>query len=50
MTMANLCPPAFIYLIFSITHIAIDSFQGMYNTAHEIMGIVYIYNIIELFM
>jgi hypothetical protein len=29
----NLCPPAIIYLIFSITQILIDSFKGLYNTA-----------------
>ena len=31
--MINLCAPAIIYLIFSITQILIDIFKGMYNTA-----------------
>ena len=31
--MISLCPPAIIYLIFSITQILIDTFKGMYNTA-----------------
>ena len=31
--MINLCPPAIIYLIFSITQIIIDAFKGLYNTA-----------------
>ena len=31
--MLNLCPPAIIYLIFSITQILIDTFKGLYNTA-----------------
>ena len=31
--MPNLCPPAIIYLIFSITQILIDTFKGLYNTA-----------------
>ena len=31
--MINLCPPAIIYLIFSIIQILIDTFNGMYNTA-----------------
>ena len=31
--MINLCPPAIIYLIFSITQIIIDTFKGLYNTA-----------------
>jgi predicted membrane protein len=29
----NLCPPAIIYLIFSIIQIIIDTFSGLYNTA-----------------
>jgi predicted membrane protein len=31
--MIQLCAPAIIYVIFSITQILIDSFNGMYNTA-----------------
>ena len=31
--MINLCAPAVIYLIFSITQILIDTFKGLYNTA-----------------
>jgi hypothetical protein len=31
--MINLCAPAIIYLIFSITQIVIDTFKGLYNTA-----------------
>jgi len=31
--MINLCGPAIIYLIFSITQILIDIFKGLYNTA-----------------
>jgi len=31
--MINLCTPAIIYLIFSITQILIDTFKGLYNTA-----------------
>ena len=31
--MEKLCAPAIIYLIFSITQILIDSFNGLYNTA-----------------
>lgn len=31
--MFNLCPPALIYLLFSLTHIIIDTFKGLYNTA-----------------
>ena len=31
--MIELCPPAIIYLIFSVAQILIDTFKGMYNTA-----------------
>lgn len=31
--MLKLCPPAIIYLIFSITQMLIDIFKGLYNTA-----------------
>ena len=31
--MGEICPPALIYLVFSITQISIDTFQGQYNTA-----------------
>ena len=31
--MFSLCPPTIIYIIFSITHVIIDSFNGLYNTA-----------------
>jgi len=31
--MTSLCGPAILYLIFSITQILIDTFQGLYNTA-----------------
>jgi glucan phosphoethanolaminetransferase (alkaline phosphatase superfamily) len=31
--MINLCAPAIIYLIFSITQILIDLYKGLYNTA-----------------
>jgi hypothetical protein len=31
--MLNLCAPAIIYLIFSITQILIDTFKGLYNTS-----------------
>jgi hypothetical protein len=39
--MLKLCPPAIIYVIFSITQILIDTFKGLYNTAF-MKGIVMI--------
>jgi hypothetical protein len=31
--MLKLCPPAIIYLVFSLAQIIIDTFKGLYNTA-----------------
>jgi len=31
--MMNLCPPALIYVAFSLTQVIIDTFKGLYNTA-----------------
>ena len=31
--MVNICPPALIYVAFSLTQIIIDTFKGLYNTA-----------------
>ena len=31
--MLDLCPPALIYVAFSLTQIIIDTFKGLYNTA-----------------
>jgi len=33
MAFQNLCPPALIYLLFSITQVVIDTVKGLYNTA-----------------
>lgn len=33
MVFSELCPPALIYLVFSITQVVIDTVKGMYNTA-----------------
>ena len=33
MAFQSLCPPALIYLIFSLTQIVIDTINGLYNTA-----------------
>jgi hypothetical protein len=31
--MFDLCPPALIYIAFSLTQVVIDTFKGLYNTA-----------------
>jgi hypothetical protein len=33
MNLLKLCPPAIIYVMFSMTQILIDSYKGLYNTA-----------------
>ena len=33
MVFTDLCPPALIYLLFSITQVVIDTVKGLYNTA-----------------
>jgi len=33
MVFGKLCPPALIYIVFSITQITLDSVKGMYNVA-----------------
>lgn len=42
----KLCPPALLYLIFSITQIAIDSMKGMYNTALIKVWVTFIFTIL----
>lgn len=41
-----LCPPALIYLIFSLTQIVIDSVNGLYNTAIIKIWITFIFTIL----
>ena len=33
MTLENFCSPTILYIVFSLTHIVIDMFKGMYNQA-----------------
>ena len=33
MAFSTLCPPALVYLVFSVTQIVIDTVKGQYNTA-----------------
>jgi predicted membrane protein len=33
MVFGNLCAPALIYIVFSVTQITLDTFKGLYNTA-----------------
>ena len=40
-----LCPPAFLYLCFSLTHIIIDLFKNLYNTAFVKFIVMIIYTL-----
>jgi len=46
MVFTELCPPALIYLVFSITQIVIDSVKGMYNTALVKIWVSFIFTIL----
>lgn len=46
MAFQNLCPPALIYLIFSITQIVIDTVKGLYNTALVKIWVAFIFTIL----
>ena len=38
MVLNSICPPALIYILFSLTQITIDTFKGLYNTAFSNFG------------
>lgn len=42
----NLCPPAILYIAFSITHILIDTLNGLYNTAFLKFMVMIIFSIV----
>lgn len=42
----QLCPPAILYIAFSITQIIIDTFQGMYNTAFLKFLVMIIFSVV----
>ena len=46
MIIENLCPPAILYLAFSLTHIIIDIFKNLYNTAFLKFMIMIIFTIV----
>tara|TARA_B110000971_G_C20015348_1_gene503646 strand:+ start:224 stop:1135 length:912 start_codon:yes stop_codon:yes gene_type:complete len=46
MAFQNLCPPALIYLLFSITQVAIDTVKGLYNTAIVKVWVAFIFTIL----
>ena len=46
MLLNKLCPPALIYLVFSITQITIDTLMGMYNTAFVKFGVAIVFTLL----
>jgi hypothetical protein len=46
MIVEKLCPPAILYLAFSLTHIIIDIFKNLYNTAFLKFIIMVIFTIV----
>lgn len=46
MAFQNLCAPALIYLLFSITQVVIDSVKGLYNTALVKVWVAFIFTIL----
>ena len=50
MAFANLCPPALIYLVFSMTQVIIDTFQGAFNTAFIKVWVALIFTVLLNFL
>ena len=46
MAFQRLCPPALIYLLFSITQIVIDTVKGLYNTAMIKIWVTFVFTIL----
>ena len=50
MVLQKICPPALIYLVFSITQIGIDTFQGSYNMAFVKLWVALVFTILLNFL
>ena len=46
MVLSSICPPALIYILFSLTQITIDTFKGLYNTAFFKFWVALIFTIL----
>ena len=46
MVLTQICPPALIYLIFSITQVSIDTVQGSYNTALVKIWVAFVFTVL----
>ena len=50
MVLQQICSPALIYLVFSVTQIVIDTFKGMYNMAFIKLWVALIFTILLNFL
>lgn len=50
MVLQSICPPALIYLVFSITQIVIDTVKGMYNVAFIKIWVTLLFTILLNFL
>jgi len=50
MVLQEICTPALIYLVFSVTQIVIDTFKGMYNIAFIKLWVALIFTILLNFL
>ena len=50
MVLQKICPPALIYLVFSITQVGIDTFQGLYNMAFVKLWVALVFTILLNFL
>jgi len=46
MVLRQICPPALIYLIFSLTQVSIDTVQGAYNTALVKIWVAFVFTVL----
>uniref|UniRef100_A0A6C0EM68 Uncharacterized protein n=1 Tax=viral metagenome TaxID=1070528 RepID=A0A6C0EM68_9ZZZZ len=46
MVLTQICPPALIYLIFSITQVSVDTVQGSYNTALVKIWVAFVFTVL----
>ena len=50
MSVSRMCPPALLYLAFSLTHVLIDTFRGNYSTALTKSVMMVVFTLVLNFM
>ena len=46
MVLKTICPPALIYLVFSLTQVSIDTMRGMYNLAFIKIWVAFVFTVL----